>query len=151
MLAPRYVRPHSSSYPYSLELDDFQSVESGRSLNATAIGDGFATVEEEEPLIYRDPSSHAPPPTRELNSTGQRLDPSIPPQRTINWRENPQCGPAGHLIAIMEKVKDSKVARIVDKLAVSSEPGLTNAQLMLTNYDLKPGLLPRNTRPTSLS
>lgn len=28
------------------------------------------------------------------------------------------------------------------KLAVSSEPGLTNAQLMLTNYDLKPGIEP---------
>lgn len=39
----------------------------------------------------------------------------------------------------MEKVKDSKVARFVDKLAVPSEPGLTNAQLMLTNHDLKPG------------
>ena len=39
----------------------------------------------------------------------------------------------------MEKVKGLKVARIVDKLAVSSEPGLTNAQLMLTNFDLKPG------------
>jgi hypothetical protein len=39
----------------------------------------------------------------------------------------------------MEKIKDSKIARFVDKLAVSSEPGLTNAQLMLTNYDLKPG------------
>ncbi|KAJ0139871.1 hypothetical protein CTA2_1734 [Colletotrichum tanaceti] len=25
-----------------------------------------------------------------------------------------------------------------DKLAVESEPGLTSAQLMLTNYDLKP-------------
>jgi len=39
----------------------------------------------------------------------------------------------------MEKIKDTKIARFVDKLAVSSEPGLTNAQLMLTNYDLKPG------------
>lgn len=26
------------------------------------------------------------------------------------------------------------------KLAVSNEPGLTNAQLMLTNHDLKPGM-----------
>jgi len=39
----------------------------------------------------------------------------------------------------MEKVKRTKAARIVEKLAVSSEPGLTNAQLMLTNFDLKPG------------
>jgi hypothetical protein len=151
MLAPRHVRPHSSSYPYSLELDDFQFVESGGSLDATAIGNEFAIVEEEEPLIYRDPSSHTPPRRRGLDSTGQRLDPSVPRQRTISWRENPQYGSVGHLIAIMEKVKDSKVARIVDKLAVSSEPGLTNAQLMLTNYDLKPGLSPWNARPTNLS
>lgn len=39
----------------------------------------------------------------------------------------------------METLKRSKFARIVDKLAVKSEPGLTNAQLMLTNEDLKPG------------
>ena len=39
----------------------------------------------------------------------------------------------------METIKKTKMARIVDKLAVESEPGLTNAQLMLTNHDLKPG------------
>ncbi|MCJ1445979.1 MAG: hypothetical protein MMC23_006484 [Stictis urceolatum] len=38
----------------------------------------------------------------------------------------------------MEKIKNTKVARVVDKLAVESEPGLTNAQLLLTNHDLKP-------------
>ncbi|KAI9880498.1 MAG: hypothetical protein M1830_002538 [Pleopsidium flavum] len=38
----------------------------------------------------------------------------------------------------MEKVRTSKIAHYVDKLAVSSEPGLTNAQSMLTNHDLKP-------------
>lgn len=31
--------------------------------------------------------------------------------------------------------------KVVDKLAVESEPGLTNAQLLLTNHDLKPGRL----------
>ncbi|KAL1837977.1 hypothetical protein VTJ49DRAFT_3166 [Mycothermus thermophilus] len=30
------------------------------------------------------------------------------------------------------------LGRLADKLAVESEPGLTNAQLMLTNHDLKP-------------
>ncbi|KAI9644008.1 uracil permease [Ciborinia camelliae] len=39
---------------------------------------------------------------------------------------------------IMEKVKDTKVGYWADKLAVESEPGLTNAQLMLNNHDLKP-------------
>ena len=29
--------------------------------------------------------------------------------------------------------------RMLDKIAVLQEPGLTNAQLMLTNHDLKPG------------
>ncbi|KAL8873498.1 MAG: hypothetical protein Q9174_001054 [Haloplaca sp. 1 TL-2023] len=38
----------------------------------------------------------------------------------------------------MEKLKESKVTYYVNKLAVKSEPGLTNAQLMLTNHDLKP-------------
>lgn len=40
----------------------------------------------------------------------------------------------------MEKVKDTKLAYWLDKLAVDSEPGLTNAQLMLHNHDLKPGM-----------
>ena len=39
---------------------------------------------------------------------------------------------------IMDKISHSKVGRLVDKLAVESEPGLTNAQLLLTNHDLKP-------------
>ena len=35
----------------------------------------------------------------------------------------------------------AKTSRLLDKLAVESEPGLTNAQLMLVNNDLKPGEL----------
>ncbi|OCK87491.1 uracil permease [Cenococcum geophilum 1.58] len=38
----------------------------------------------------------------------------------------------------MEKVRDTKVGHYLDKLAVESEPGLTTAQLMLINHDLKP-------------
>ncbi|KAH8599375.1 permease for cytosine/purines, uracil, thiamine, allantoin-domain-containing protein [Bisporella sp. PMI_857] len=38
----------------------------------------------------------------------------------------------------MEKVKSSKFAHFMDKVAVDNEPGLTNAQLMLHNHDLKP-------------
>ncbi|KAH9231123.1 hypothetical protein K456DRAFT_434729 [Colletotrichum gloeosporioides 23] len=37
-----------------------------------------------------------------------------------------------------EKVHGSKFRYWADKLAVESEPGLTKAQLMLTNHDLKP-------------
>lgn len=40
---------------------------------------------------------------------------------------------------IMEKVKNTKIGYLADRLAVESEPGLTNAQLMLNNHDLKPG------------
>jgi len=39
---------------------------------------------------------------------------------------------------IMEKVKNTRLAYWANKLAVESEPGLTNAQLMLNNHDLKP-------------
>ncbi|KAG4426511.1 hypothetical protein IFR04_000393 [Cadophora malorum] len=39
---------------------------------------------------------------------------------------------------IMEKVRGTKVAYWADRVAVESEPGLTNAQLMLHNHDLKP-------------
>ena len=38
----------------------------------------------------------------------------------------------------MEKFKESKAAYYANKLAVESEPGLTTAQLMLFNHDLKP-------------
>ena len=38
----------------------------------------------------------------------------------------------------MERVKASKAAYLVGKLAVENDPGLTNAQLMLHNHDLKP-------------
>ncbi|KAF2138730.1 uncharacterized protein K452DRAFT_300812 [Aplosporella prunicola CBS 121167] len=38
----------------------------------------------------------------------------------------------------MEKVKNTKLAHYIDKLAVEAEPGLTSTQLLLTNHDLKP-------------
>jgi NCS1 family nucleobase:cation symporter-1 len=38
----------------------------------------------------------------------------------------------------MERVKKSKVGYWSSKLAVESEDGLTTAQLMLFNHDLKP-------------
>lgn len=39
----------------------------------------------------------------------------------------------------MEIHDKTRVSRFINVLAVKSEPGLTHAQLMLTNYDLKPG------------
>ncbi|CAF9939756.1 hypothetical protein IMSHALPRED_001619 [Imshaugia aleurites] len=38
----------------------------------------------------------------------------------------------------MEKLEKSRLAHFANQIAVSSEPGLTNAQLMLHNFDLKP-------------
>jgi hypothetical protein len=38
----------------------------------------------------------------------------------------------------MERVKKSKIAHWSNKFAVESEDGLTTAQLMLFNHDLKP-------------
>ncbi|KAL2875745.1 uracil permease [Colletotrichum sp. CLE4] len=37
-----------------------------------------------------------------------------------------------------EKAHSSRLGYLANKIAVKSEPGLTSAQLMLTNYDLKP-------------
>jgi NCS1 family nucleobase:cation symporter-1 len=39
---------------------------------------------------------------------------------------------------IMEKVKETRFGHFLDKIAVEQESGLTNAQLMLNNHDLKP-------------
>ena len=118
----------SSSSPHSLELDDFQFAGSGETSDTTAIDDYFAAVQEEQPLISQGPSSPTLP---NFNTLDQQRKSLISRQR--------QYRITGRVTAIMEKVKDSKVARLVDKLAVTSEPGLTNAQLMLTNFDLKPG------------
>ncbi|KEF57365.1 NCS1 family nucleobase:cation symporter-1 [Exophiala aquamarina CBS 119918] len=38
----------------------------------------------------------------------------------------------------MSRFRGSKASRLLGKLQTESEPGLTNAQLMLTNHDLKP-------------
>lgn len=41
-------------------------------------------------------------------------------------------------ILTMARLRDTKFSRVLDKLAVESEPGLSTPQLMLTNEDLKP-------------
>ncbi|KAL9108250.1 MAG: hypothetical protein Q9227_006988 [Pyrenula ochraceoflavens] len=44
----------------------------------------------------------------------------------------------GRRKSAMEKLTSPRLRHYANKLAVESEPGLTNAQLMLTNHDLKP-------------
>lgn len=41
-------------------------------------------------------------------------------------------------VFIMARLRSSKASHLLSKLATDSEPGLTSAQLMLTNEDLKP-------------
>ncbi|KAL1969420.1 hypothetical protein VTN77DRAFT_8858 [Rasamsonia byssochlamydoides] len=38
----------------------------------------------------------------------------------------------------MTTISSSKARYYIDKLAITSEPGLTSAQLLLTNHDLRP-------------
>jgi NCS1 family nucleobase:cation symporter-1 len=38
----------------------------------------------------------------------------------------------------MDKFEATRVGHFMDKLAVNTEPGMTNTQLMLINFDLKP-------------
>ena len=138
MPLPRDVRPQSS-HLYSLELDDFQLVGSQQRSDPPAIDESLSALLEEEPLLRRDPDNPTPPSSkRSLRDLGQRSGAST---SHTNSRHHYQTSrSSSHIAIIMEKIRESKVARIANKLAVTSEPGLTNAQLMLTNFDLKPGL-----------
>lgn len=40
----------------------------------------------------------------------------------------------------MGKSRKITARQVLEKIAVAQEPGLTNAQLMLVNHDLKPGM-----------
>lgn len=100
---------------------------------------GFDDVDEQEsaPLLAG-PSSSGTFRTRRhrasTNSTSSHLD-----HFRINTEVSFHSSDESNLFDfIMEKVKNTKFAHFANKLAVTSEPGLTNAQLMLTNEDLKP-------------
>ncbi len=138
MPLPGHVRPQSS-HLYGVELDDFQFAESDQRSDPSAIDESLSALLEEEPLLHKDPDSPTPPPPRRsLRDLGQQSGASNSP--TGSRRHCQPRRSTNRIAAIMEKIKESKVAKIANKLAVSSEPGLTNAQLMLTNFDLKPGL-----------
>ena len=134
---PTHVRPHSP-HSHSLELDDFQFAGADHRSDISTIDEDFLALVEEEPLLPQRPEIPAlPPRTRSLRDFGQRSEASNSP--THSPRLYQQRKALRRITAVMEKARASEVARIVNKLAVSSEPGLTNAQLMLTNFDLKPG------------
>ena len=132
------MRPQSPHF-YGLELDDFQFAGSDQRSDRSAIDESLSALLEEEPLLHKDLDSPTPPPLkRSLGDLGQRPEALNSPTSSRHHyqpRRSTNC-----ISSIMEKIRESKVARIANKLAVTSEPGLTNAQLMLTNFDLKPGL-----------
>ena len=132
----------------AIELDDIKATVSplisssssrGRRVNLTPNTSTAAEFEpEEEPLLssQNSPRTISPSTTQSGHRSPPGLLPSFPSQ---SWaRENTSLSKQ-KITAAMEKVKQTKVVRLIDKLAVSSEPGLTNSQLMLTNHDLKPG------------
>ena len=138
MPLPRDVRPQSS-HLCSLELDDFQLAVSKQRSDPSAIDESISALLEEEPLLHKDPDNPTPPPPkRSLRDLDHRSGTSN--SHTGSRYHHQASRSSNYLAATMEKIRDSKVARIANKLAVTSEPGLTNAQLMLTNFDLKPGL-----------
>lgn len=62
------------------------------------------------------------------------IDSQSPLLHHLQYSDEPYC-----LNVMMEKMRGMKVGKYVDKLAVDSgEVGLSNPQLMLCNYDLKP-------------
>ena len=44
-----------------------------------------------------------------------------------------------HLDSHLSSFTMSRIKQLLEKLEVANEPGLSNAQLMLTNNDLRPG------------
>lgn len=135
MPLPSDVRPQSS-HLFSLELDDFQLAGSKQRSDPSAIDESLSALLEEEPLLRRDPDNPTPPPPE--RHLGQRSGASNSHTSSRHHCETSRS--SSHIATIMEKIRESKIARIANKLAVTSEPGLTYAQLMLTNFDLKPGL-----------
>lgn len=90
--------------------------------------------EEEEPLLAGASSSRRPR-RRRVTPTTSDIDFGFLPPFTNSYNSSDEDT---FFDFIMEKVKESRIGHFLDKLAVEQERGLTNAQLMLNNHDLKP-------------
>ncbi len=127
----------------NVELDEFlfSSSPRGSFYSLRTVDD---EQQEQEPLISsaaasitNTPRSGSPRPHRhhyrstDTDILGQSSRSSV----YFSSKSNPEYT---YFDAIIGKVKDTKFAHYVGKLAVESEPGLTNSQLMLTNHDLRP-------------
>ena len=130
MLGPRYVRFHFSSHIANLELDNLG--DRRPKYTSSAATDDLSPEHETQPLICHDPDPSPNDLTARLRSPDRRTrTPSAP-----RLRQNQNLR---YVAAAMEKLENSRLAHFANKIAVPSEPGLTNAQLMLHNFDLKPG------------
>ncbi|PVH89388.1 hypothetical protein DL98DRAFT_508478 [Cadophora sp. DSE1049] len=96
---------------------------------------GFSIEEENEPLLSG-PST----PRRTGRHSTRTLDSAFGAGSVISEHDivHYSSDESNIFDFVMEKVRGTKVAYWVDRVAVESEPGLTNAQLMLHNHDLKP-------------
>lgn len=135
----------------SLELQAFLPPSSLSSVDS-ALGPEEATLDantdpEREPLIQQASSSgYSLPPRHNYcgdprqaiasssHSTTPNADYLIPAATYFHSSDEASIFNFG----IMEKVKNSRAAHWANKLSTKTEPGLTAAQLMLYNYDLKP-------------
>jgi hypothetical protein len=97
-------------------------------------------IREYDPLIPASSSSSSP--SRAYRYRVPGLGDLYTPPRTRSpaaLRDyNPSYENPSLLSVVMEKVKSSRLVYWADKLATTSEPGLSSAELMLTNEDLKP-------------
>ena len=88
------------------------------------------TSDERAPLILRTPTRP---------STGRPVQ-TVQSSGDHEYVEEDEDEDGTRLGARVNMVSE-KVVRFMRKFETENEPGLTNAQLMLTNYDLKPGEL----------
>lgn len=132
MLRPGHVQSQSPSSSVPIELDDQPSRSPGDCDILLSTTEQRALEQEAEPLLSEDSDLITP-----LLSRRERR-----PQSSTSFSgQSKKYRYSGVFRSIMEK--ESKIRLFARKLAVESEPGLTNAQLMLTNKDLKPGMFCR--------
>ena len=125
------MRFHFSSRSDKLKLDNLED-RRPEYASSSFTRDCLSPEQETEPLLHQqsDPSPHDP--TARLRTPSGHPKTSFAPRSRRNKD-------SGYIAAAMEKLENSRLAYFANKIAVSSEPGLTNAQLMLHNFDLKPG------------
>lgn len=115
---------------------EMSSLQDGQSESSKALFGGSFTDEENAPLL-------SGPSLGFTGRTRRHSTPDLYPENSHSNRDRRfqyhSSDESHYFESLMERVKETRLARVVDKLAVESEPGLTNAQLMLNNHDLKPG------------